>query len=233
MHNKNNILIQSRQARKSDTTVNNKLINNNVHINNTYQNTINNRTLEKNKNSNDNFVKNIIGQQVVTKDKKNNQNLGNLLENQKKLYEQENKILPKNLPYKIIMKEHLPKTLIQNPDLKNPHILEVHRVNKQIEADIDKFNEKLLKLHSLKKEHDLELQLEFNDDNFQKKKQQYDFSQAFIDNLTFESNDSRMKSDYVEYYENEKLKAEKKKKEIETLLSRVKNTPLLNENELF
>lgn len=236
MHNKNNNLIDNRNNRKQSTNIDNKLINNNFHISNTYQTSLNNRTLSKQKSSNDNFIKNILGQQNISQEKKNTSELQSALDNQKKLYEQSNTIKPKNLPYKIIMKDKLPNKLIDNVDInvKNPHLLEVHRVNKEIEADIIEFQKKLLKLQISKKEHDMELELEFNDSNFQKNKQKYDFSQSFIDNISLESNvSSDMKSDYIDYYEKQKIEADRKKKYYTDLLSRVKNVPLINDNEVF
>lgn len=70
MHNKNNNLIDNRNNRKQNSNIDNKLINNNFHINNTYQTSLNNRTLTKQKSSNDNFIKIFLDNKIYLRKKK-------------------------------------------------------------------------------------------------------------------------------------------------------------------
>lgn len=135
-----------------------------------------------------------------------------------------------NTPYKNIIKD---KIITKDVDKVELSDLLVHKSKKEIDADINKFNEDLHKKEDEKEKINDELQIEFNIDNYDKHKKKFEYNETFIRNLYFEENTfDESKQDYIDFYKKKQKEAEEGQKLCDHILRNIVDEGIVSKDEL-
>lgn len=231
---------------------NNHLINQNVHVINNLNNLIEQHrtvkkelpaakqrmdTLPKNLNrKKTNIIEEMLKPRKIIKENKdvainyeskvNQQKLeSEMLKQHKPIYKMT------NMPYKNIIKD---RVIDKNVDDISVNDIVVHKVVKEIDADIKKFNNDLDNKKESLEQVNKELEVEYHESNYDKHKKRYEFNETFIRNLTYEENTfDENKADYIEFYNKRKKEAEEGQRMCDHILkSLTVNDDVINKNEI-
>lgn len=135
-----------------------------------------------------------------------------------------------NAPYKSIIKDKIIKKNVD--DVKEEDLL-VHKVEKGIDDDIDRFNRELDEKEEEKEKINEELQIEFHIDNYDRHKKKFEYKETFIRNIAFEENTfDETKQDYIEFYKQKQKEAEEGQKLCDEILHNIIDEGIINKDEL-
>lgn len=135
-----------------------------------------------------------------------------------------------NAPYKNIIKD---KIITKNVEEVKEADLLVHKSIREIDANREKFNIELETKTKEKEKINDELQIEFNIDNYDKHKKNFEFKETFIKNLAYEENTfDESKQDFIEFYRKKQKEAEEGKKLCDQILHSIVDEGIINKDEL-
>ena len=135
-----------------------------------------------------------------------------------------------NAPYKIIIKDKIVTKPVK--EVKENDLI-VHKVVKGVDDNIEEFNKSLDIKKKEKKQIKQELKIEFSVDNYESHKKKFDYRQVFIRNIAYDDNDHEdNKKDYIKFYEQKQLEAEKGIKMIDETIMGLIDEGLIDKEEL-
>lgn len=220
---------------------NNELINNNVHIKNNLNNLVRNyksspkkinkiQKINEMKKKDYNIIEDILKPQKIKENNKDvniNYNVRKELQENAKNGKIDIKIT--NEPYKNIIKD---KIITKRVEDIRPEDLIIYKTNKLIDADINIFKNNLELKRCEEENINNDLNIEFNIKNYDKHKQNFEYKETFIKNLTYtEKTFDENKSDYISFYKKKQKEAEEGKKLCDQILRNIDND-IINKSEL-
>lgn len=135
-----------------------------------------------------------------------------------------------NAPYKSILKDKI-LTKAAKDIVKED--LEVHKVKKEIDANIEIFEKDHIKKNISLKEINDELDIEFHQDNYDTHKAKFEYKQSFIKTMVYENkNFNENKDDYLDFYRKEQKKIEDGIDLCDRISKMIDNQDLIDINEL-
>lgn len=135
-----------------------------------------------------------------------------------------------NAPYKSIIKDKIINKDVG--DIKEKDLL-VHKANKEIDADRNKFDIEYQTKKNEKKKINDELKIEFHIDNYDKHKKKFEFKETFIKNLAFEENTyDENKQDVIEFYKKQKKEAIEGQILCDNILHNLANEGIISKDEI-
>jgi len=135
-----------------------------------------------------------------------------------------------NVPYKCIIKDKIvTKAVI---DVKVEDLL-VHLVNKEIDADVDKFNLELAIKEEEEEKINDEIKIEFHIDNYDTHKKKFEYKETFIRNMRYEENTfDENKQDYIEFYKQRQRDTFEGQKVCDEILRNFTDNEIISNDEL-
>ena len=236
---------------------NNNLIKNNVHVMNNlsthiqqhrniqqnipmYQNNLNQHNLNQNNSriskpsnkKNSNIIEDMLKPEKILKND-NKDVLSNFNVREKILLDTKDgksDIKITNVPYKCILKDRVVQKKVD--EIKEEDII-VHKCNKDIDADVVKFNKDLTVKKAEKKEINKELNIEFHIENYDKHKSKFEFNTSFINNVEYDENTfDENKQDYIDFYKKKQREAEEGKKLCDQILHNMIDGGIISKDEI-
>lgn len=135
-----------------------------------------------------------------------------------------------NVPYKNIIKDKIITKKVEDVTVED---LIVHRSQKEIDADREKFEKELKDKNNEMEKINEELKIEFNIENYDKHKKKFEYKESFIKNLAFEqSTFDENKQDYINFYQRKQKEAEEGKKICDQILHSIMDEGIVNRDEL-
>ena len=180
---------------------------------------------------NSNIIEEMLKPQKIIKDGKDVlTNFKIRKEIQKKAKKGDIGIKMTNAPYKSIIKD---KIITKAVDEVVEEDLIVHKVNKKIDADVDRFNKELNIMIEEKEKINEELEIEFHIDNYDKHKKNYAYKETFIRNMAYEENTfDENKQDYIDFYKQKQKEAEEGQKLCDQILHNIIDEGIICKDEL-
>ena len=109
-----------------------------------------------------------------------------------------------NVPYKNIIKDKIISKPVQ--DVREEDIV-VHRVDRNVDANMERFQQELNNKQIEKTEILNRLEVEFSKDKYETHKKNFEYSQSFVRSIPYEGKDDN-KEDYIKYCRKKQKEAE-------------------------
>lgn len=221
----------------------NQLINQNVHVMNNLntllqqQRNVSLPTPQQKKNtstkSNNNIIEDMLKPQKISKVNKDiSPNYKTRQEDYKldKSGKLVNSFKVTNSPYKNIIKD---KTITKDVSSITVDDLIVHKTNKAIDANPQRFNTEL-GLKTLEKDQiNTELKIEYHIDNYNRHKKNFEYNETFIRSVPYNQNTfDESKKDYIDFYCQKQKEAEEGKDLCDKILHLIKDDGIVNNDEV-
>lgn len=236
---------------------NNQLINNNVHVlnhltdylqqhrilqqnipvlqqqmNQTNVSTILPIASTDNKSKNINIIQEILKPQKIMKEQ--NKDVTSNFQVRKQIQEEAEKgnigIKITNAPYKSIIKDKIITKKVEDVTKED---LIVHKADKAVDANLEKFMHDLDTKEKEKRQINDELKIEFSINNYDKHKKKFEYKETFVRNLAFEQNTfDESKQDFIEFYRQKQKEAEEGQKLCDQILRNMVDEGIISKDEL-
>ena len=235
MNNLNDLMQQHRTVQQNMGMYQNQLAQNTIPIptNNNNINTKNSSNKSNNKPKTTNIIEEMLKPQKIVKDNKDIDSNYKVSKDNYKV-DEKGRLIKKfkvtNAPYKNIIKDRIISKKVE--DITEDDML-VHKSIKEIDANIERFNEELDTKQGEKEKINDELKIEFHIDNYDKHKKNFEYKESFIKNLAFEQNTfDENKQDYIDFYRQKQKEAEEGQKLCDQILHNIVDDGVINKNEL-
>ena len=192
----------------------------------------NNKAIDKSNKRNINIIEDILKpQKIVKNDNKDvHSNYTARKKIQDRMLAKKIDIIPTNMPYKIIIKDKI----VQKPvgSIEKSDFI-VHKYNKEIDANIDKFNDEMVDKKNKIDKINEDIEVEFHIDNYDKHKKKYEYKESFIKVLGFEEKIyEKSKHDCIEFYRKKQKEAEEGQRLCDEILHNIHDENIIGESEL-